>query len=163
MDEQNIARFEALVDRSQGPDACHPWLGAAQRKGYGVFGVKGPGRGRKIWKTKLAHRCAFFIAHGHWPTPCCLHRCDNPPCCNPAHLSEGTPEQNSADMVAKGRCASGSSGGEEHPMARHSAAKIQEARDLFAAGVSQRQIALRLGISHSHVNVVVRGKQRHGG
>ena len=50
-----------------------------------------------------AHRIAFFLAHGHWPEPETLHLCDNPPCCNPRHLREGTRMDNVRDMIMKNR------------------------------------------------------------
>jgi hypothetical protein len=35
-----VERFEQKVDRSGGPDACHPWTGALS-SGYGVMTVEG--------------------------------------------------------------------------------------------------------------------------
>lgn len=99
MDERTIARFESKVDKSAGADACWPWKTTRDRKNYGVAYFQR--------KTHRAHRVAFLIANGHWPEPCCLHSCDNPPCCNPAHLSAGTRADNAADMRSKGRQALG--------------------------------------------------------
>jgi hypothetical protein len=80
-----------------GPDDCWPFGGTTDRRGYGVIYFEGKNRG--------AHRLAFYFANGHWPEPECLHSCDNPPCCNPAHLSEGTRVENMQQAAERGRYA----------------------------------------------------------
>lgn len=37
------------------------------------------------------------------PGPVLRHRCDNPPCINPAHLEPGTQADNVRDMAERGR------------------------------------------------------------
>lgn len=52
----------------------------------------------------LAHRFSYELATGEDITGLfVLHSCDNPPCCNPAHLRVGTQKDNMADARAKGR------------------------------------------------------------
>lgn len=97
-------RFEAKVDRSAGPDACHPWVGARNAKGRGRFKVGG--------RMEYAHRIAWRLA-GHEITeerPHVLHHCDNPPCCNDRHLWDGTHADNMRDMARKGRASRGTPG-----------------------------------------------------
>lgn len=91
-----VRAFWPKVDR-RGPDECWPWTASACKKGYGRF-VAG--------ETKVpAHRFAWVITNGVDPDPRLgiMHSCDNPRCCNPAHLTPGTHRDNSLDMMAKGR------------------------------------------------------------
>jgi hypothetical protein len=76
------------------------------------------------------HRIAFFITHGRWPEPCGLHSCDNPPCCNPAHIFEGTREDNNADRDKKGRHVP--LRGEAHGGRKLSAAEVAEIRATYS-------------------------------
>lgn len=99
-DEKHIARFWDSVDRGLADD-CWPWLGPKNRRGYGVFSAGG--------ERMIATRASLAIAgrqrpsEGHYA----LHRCDNPPCVNPAHLWWGTLKENALDASAKKRLANG--------------------------------------------------------
>lgn len=86
--------FWSLVDRRD-PDECWPWTGNRNGAGYGRFSFAG----RRV----IASRAAWYFAHGTQPTLFVCHSCDNPPCCNPAHLWLGTSFDNLQDMAAKGR------------------------------------------------------------
>lgn len=95
-------RFWKKVDQN-GP--THPvlgtpcWVWTASRfvRGYGALKVDDGPKG-------YAHRISWELHFGPIPDGLwVLHRCDNPPCVNPAHLFLGTHLDNMADMDAKGR------------------------------------------------------------
>ncbi len=98
--QEEIAKFWANVDRSGGPDACWPWLAGRTSNGYGAFAPRAD-------LNIGAHRVAFKLHYGRDPDPLALHRCDNPPCCNGAHLFDGTHKDNAQDRSAKGRSCAG--------------------------------------------------------
>lgn len=96
-----VARFWAKVDKSGGPDACWIWTASKVPSGYGSFGVNG--------RLFGAHRIAWVLENGQIPHDgsyhgmCVCHKCDNPACCNPAHLFLGTNMDNARDREKKGR------------------------------------------------------------
>jgi hypothetical protein len=104
-------RLLAKVDRLYGfvPEGkpklgpCWPYQGATNGDGYGIIrGEKDPETGK--WPLLLAHRVALSIALGRPLRPGMFanHKCDNPPCCRPRHLYEGTLQQNIDDLMESG-------------------------------------------------------------
>ncbi len=87
----------AFLQRTRSmPSGCVEWIGPRDDNGYGRFTYKR--------NQQLAHRAAWRLFCGELPAHLCvLHRCDNPPCVNPAHLFLGDRGDNARDMVAKGR------------------------------------------------------------
>lgn len=69
---------------------------------YGLCSYQCEHTGKRIRIS--AHRFSYILAFGHIPDGMfVLHQCDTPRCCNPSHLSLGTPMDNYLDMVEKDR------------------------------------------------------------
>jgi hypothetical protein len=83
------------------------------------------------------------------------HHCDNPPCCNPAHLFLGTNTDNIKDRVAKGRSG--------HTNAKLTPERAHDIRRRYAAGgIFQRELAAEYGVTRSCVQHVIHGNSwRH--
>jgi len=88
-------RFWKKVNKGS-PSECWEWMAYKNPTGYG--------RVSKGGKIEVAHRVAYELTYGAIPEGMVvMHRCDNPQCCNPGHLSLGTQKNNMWDCVSKGR------------------------------------------------------------
>jgi hypothetical protein len=146
-----IDRFWSKVDRSGGPDACWPWLGAKLKDGYGAFTLP-PKR------SIGAHRAIWVLLYGEPPAEMKVcHNCptgDNPACVNPAHLWLGTQQQNIDDKMAKGREARG----ERHGRTKLTEDQAREIRQRYAAGEGPRSIGRLFGIHRDTAHNIATGK-----
>lgn len=155
-------RFWARVDVGES-DACWEWTLGRSPRGYGKIKIAGC--------HLRAHRVAYELAIGPIPDGLwVLHRCDNPPCCNPAHLFLGTAADNAADMVAKGRAKGAPRGllngsytrpdrrprGERNGQAKLTAEAVAAMRREYGAGdVTQQVLSERYGVARSMVSRIV--------
>jgi hypothetical protein len=151
LDVEDVERFMVKVARGN-RDVCWPWKAAKSPRGYGRFKLRGAG-------MIEAHRVAFFVAtdiHPRHGVVC--HACDNPSCCNPAHLFLGTQAANLVDMDRKGRRAIGRT----HGLSRLTSEATRQIRVAFAQGQKQSELARRFGVSQQCISDVVRGRRwRH--
>lgn len=145
-------RFWGRVDQSGAPDACWEWQGYRMPAGYGQFSAEK--------KRHYAHRVAYELTKGTIPDGMFVcHACDNPPCCNPAHLFLGTPKDNTRDMVAKGRCRGIGLPGVLSPCAKLNDDAVRRIRELYAiGGYSQRKLGMMFGVSRAAIDAVVTGR-----
>ena len=77
---------------------CWEWHGTRNQYGYGRTKTRLGGR-----TYSYIHRAVWAAVHGRAPAHEVCHRCDNPPCCNPAHLVAWSHQANMLDRDAKGR------------------------------------------------------------
>lgn len=171
----DVVRFQRALEVPEEIDGCWEWRRRRNAQGYGRFNLAG--------RTVMAHRVAFTIAAGPIPDGMfVLHRCDNPPCCNPSHLFVGTTADNARDASAKGRLAAGDRhwmrqqpervagansvgarskhdrSGTSNGRAKLTVSAVAEIRRRYAAGgVTQRELAAEFGVTHPMIGYIVRG------
>ena len=140
--------FWSRVDCANGKESCWEWTGGRMPSGYGQISFMGRPQG--------AHRLAYQFAIGDIPAGfSILHRCDNPPCCNPAHLFTGTARDNAQDALAKGRFVVG----ERNGYAKLSDSDIASIKHLYAIGAyTQTELAKKYGVYQSTIQRRVDGK-----
>lgn len=143
-----VKRFWAKVE-FRTPDACWLWRGARDPQGYGQLTIS------RISRVPLkAHRVAYALAAGEWPSACVLHTCDTPACVNPAHLRHGTQRENFHDAIQKGRWrATG---------ARLTPAQRQALLASVADGSRQADVARMFGVTEATVNRHVANTKQAG-
>lgn len=141
-------RFWSKVKKASQSE-CWSWIAAIRnpRDGYGAFWLEG--------KHQPANRVAWQLTHGpiaHGLYVC--HKCDNPRCCNPAHLFLGTHKDNNNDKVAKRRHCFGARTG----TAKLSEAQAKEIKNLKPKGRApsgyRRDVAKRFGVSTATITDV---------
>lgn len=166
----SLERFNKYVQRIE--EGCWLWIGRKNNQGYGMFWYEG--------RDVLAHR--FSYSHFVSAIPDGLnvcHSCDNPACCNPAHLWLGTQKENGQDMSRKGRSAASvhpervargeRNGNHTHPEKRQYGEKahnakftddqVREIRRRYAIGdVTYKMLAAEYGVEKSTIGYIVRRK-----
>jgi HNH endonuclease len=91
-----IKKFIQSISFPEKLNECWIWIKGTDSKGYGRFYI-----GRK---SLGAHRVSYMIFKGNIDDGlCACHTCDTPECVNPDHLWLGTMQENTQDMIKKGR------------------------------------------------------------
>lgn len=154
-DAQRLTYFWSKVHRKE-PAACWEWLGALKAGGYGQFGI-GQWHNPDGSGATGSHIFAYHLAYGAIPKGMYVcHRCDNPPCCNPAHLFLGTPHDNIMDARRKGRCVP--KVGEDVHSAKLTDDHVRAIRILRQQEWSFRQIAEAYGVRWQSIQAIIAGK-----
>lgn len=143
-------RLWAKVDKTT---TCWLWKGSL----WGGYG--------RIWKTgerssTQVHRISWELVNGPIPEGILvLHKCDNGRCVRPSHLFLGSHQDNTDDMMRKGRHRTNSIRGVEHGRAKLSDDWVREIRSKYLGkGYTQEGLAKEYGISRGHIGRIVNNK-----
>lgn len=130
---------------------CWLWGGVTATTGYGVLSVGA----RKLGQISAAH--VSLDLHGR-PRPEGLHachHCDVRACVNPDHLYWGTPKDNVADMIRRGRDTRPNN--EDHGGHKLTKAQVRAIRE---SSDTQPALAAAYGVSQSLVSRIKAGNRR---
>lgn len=152
-EEECRSDFWKRVNRKSRQE-CWPWTGATnngKKNGYGIVWMNGA--------KHRTHRYAFEISNrplteGEFA----CHSCDNPICCNPAHIFAGTPQENRLDCASKGR--TNSEKGEDRYNATLTEENVLTIRKIYVPRrVGIDTLARQFGVSRSMIFAIIQRKR----
>ena len=144
-----MKRFWDKVNKTE--DGCWEWQAAIRSKGTGYGCLKYNG------KVIDAHRFAWYLYYGVFPTKWILHACDNRLCIRKEHLREGTGRENVKDAILRKRFHFAPvKPGEENRNAKLTEEQIREIRETYARGeMGCRLLAKRYLLALSTIQRIV--------
>lgn len=134
--------FKYIDMHGGNPEPCWEWKRHAKgggRDNRPYFDVQG--------KKYLVYRLVWMLYKGKDFLPDNImlrHKCDNPRCCNPHHVEEGTHQENMDDMKVR----------ERHGLTHHA---VRAIRKLLANGESCASVARKFGVSRTNISAIKRG------
>lgn len=135
--------FWSRLDRSGGADAC--WLFRGARTGRGGYAnVWFEGR---YWR---GNRLVLYLTKGVI-RQFALHTCDNPPCCNPRHVYDGSQRRNLLDCAERGRQRRAALRGSANPRAKLTSEAVGIIRATAVSYGYRRVLAERFGVTVGNI------------
>jgi len=130
-----------------GEDECWEWVGCKDNHGYGIIMID-----QVLWRS---HRAVYTSTYNTIPDKLCVcHHCDNPSCCNPKHLFLGTYQDNSIDMVKKGRHCDVR--GIKHGRCKLLERDVLEIRRLYSSGnYSKTELSKKYNIGRTQITRII--------
>jgi len=143
--EKHFYRFISRIKASE--DGCWEWSRGKISTGYGLYSVG--------YKRYYTHRLSYELFVGPIPeSKHVLHSCDNPPCCNPEHLSVGTPLDNTNDAITKGRL---DNKGSKNGRSKLTESIVLEIRNTYTKDTNIIDISNKYEITTATCRAILRG------
>lgn len=127
---------------------CWEFAGPLMKDGYGRVRLEG--------KPTLTHRASYIYHTSSIPEGLhILHKCDNPCCCNPAHLYAGTHHDNMKDKVKRARQYR-----PNHVGVNNTCSKLTDSDvvAIFTSTKTTKELCKEFPVGRASINLIKQGK-----